>query len=45
LGSEFPLGRLGLPEDVAGAAVFLLSEEASWITGVTLDLSGGRVIV
>ena len=40
----FPLGRLGQPDDVASAALFLLSESASWITGVTLDVAGGRVM-
>ncbi|BAJ27644.1 putative oxidoreductase [Kitasatospora setae KM-6054] len=37
----YPLGRLGLPEDVAGAACFLLSEDAGWITGQTLVVDGG----
>jgi 3-oxoacyl-[acyl-carrier protein] reductase len=41
----FPLGRLGTPEDIALATLFLASESASWITGVTLDISGGRIIV
>jgi meso-butanediol dehydrogenase / (S,S)-butanediol dehydrogenase / diacetyl reductase len=36
-----PLGRLGEPEDVANAAVFLASSEASWITGVALAVDGG----
>ena len=45
LASRFPLGRIGQPGDVAAAAVFLLSDEASWITGATLDVTGGRVIV
>jgi 3-oxoacyl-[acyl-carrier protein] reductase len=40
-----PLGRLGTPEDVAEATVFLVSDAASWLTGVTLDLSGGRVML
>lgn len=44
LTSSFPLGRLGQPGDVAAAAVFLLSDHASWLTGVTLDVSGGRII-
>ena len=44
LAAAFPLGRLGQPDDVAAAAVFLLSEHASWLTGVTLDISGGRII-
>ena len=41
----FPLGRIGEPEDVAQATVFLVSESASWITGATLDISGGRIIL
>lgn len=45
LAAAFPLGRLGHPDDVAAAAVFLLSDDASWLTGVTLDVSGGRIIV
>ena len=45
LAAAFPLGRIGEPADVAQAAAFLASDASSWITGVTLDLSGGRVIV
>jgi 3-oxoacyl-[acyl-carrier protein] reductase len=41
----FPLQRLGTVDDVAAAALFLLSDAASWITGVTLDVAGGRVMV
>lgn len=44
LAAEVPLGRLGTPEDVALAALFLVSESSSWITGVTLDVAGGRVM-
>jgi 3-oxoacyl-[acyl-carrier protein] reductase len=40
-----PLGRLGRPEDTAGAALFLASEAASFITGVSLDIAGGRVMM
>jgi len=36
-----PLARLGRPEDVAGAVVFLASHDASWITGTTLVVDGG----
>lgn len=36
-----PLGRYGQPEDIAGAAVFLLSQDASWMTGQVLHLDGG----
>lgn len=45
LAAEIPLGRLGNPEDVALAALFLVCESSSWITGVTLDVAGGRVMV
>jgi NAD(P)-dependent dehydrogenase (short-subunit alcohol dehydrogenase family) len=36
-----PLGRLGTPEDIAAAIVFLASDSAGWITGVTLPVDGG----
>ena len=37
----YPLGRLGRAEDVANAVWFLASEQASWITGTTLNVDGG----
>jgi NAD(P)-dependent dehydrogenase (short-subunit alcohol dehydrogenase family) len=37
----YPLGRLGVPEDIGGAAAFLLSDQAAWITGQTLVVDGG----
>ena len=37
-----PLGRVGEPEDIASAIVFLASDDAGWVTGVTLSLDGGR---
>jgi 3-oxoacyl-[acyl-carrier protein] reductase len=40
-----PLGRLGTPEDVACAVLFLASECSSWITGITLDIAGGQVMI
>ncbi len=40
-----PLGRLGMPEDVALATLFLVSDASSWLTGLTLDVAGGRVMV
>jgi 3-oxoacyl-[acyl-carrier protein] reductase len=40
-----PIRRLGTPEDVARAALFLASNEAPWITGVVLDVAGGSVMV
>ncbi len=36
-----PLGRLGLPEDIAHAVVFLVSDESSWITGQAIAVDGG----
>jgi NAD(P)-dependent dehydrogenase (short-subunit alcohol dehydrogenase family) len=42
---SYPAGRLGEPEDVAGAVAFLLSEQASWITGQTVVLDGGATLV
>jgi NAD(P)-dependent dehydrogenase (short-subunit alcohol dehydrogenase family) len=36
-----PLGRLGLPEDVAQMALYLASEESAWVTGAALPLDGG----
>jgi 3-oxoacyl-[acyl-carrier protein] reductase len=41
----FPLRRFGQVDDVSAASLFLLSEAASWTTGVTLDIAGGRVMV
>ena len=45
LGAAFPLGRIGQPDDVAAAALFLASAASSWITGVTVDIAGGKVMV
>jgi 3-oxoacyl-[acyl-carrier protein] reductase len=42
---QHPLRRLGTPEDVARAALFLASDQAAWITGVILDVAGGAVLV
>ncbi|HSX12906.1 MAG TPA: glucose 1-dehydrogenase [Chlamydiales bacterium] len=41
IGQNTPLGRIGQPEDVAHAAVFLASDDASWITGESLFITGG----
>lgn len=42
---QHSVGRLGTPDDVADAAVFLASDASAWITGVILDVSGGAVMV
>ncbi len=41
IGRAIPLGRIGVPEDIAGAVVFLASPEAGYVTGQTLSVSGG----
>src|SRR5262245_9326733 len=40
-----PIRRLGTPEDVAHAALYLASDDAAWIAGVILDVAGGAVMV
>jgi 3-oxoacyl-[acyl-carrier protein] reductase len=45
LGETFPLRRIGQPGDVAAAALFLGSEASAWITGVTLDVAGGKIML
>lgn len=40
--ARVPMGRVGTPEEFAALAAWLLSPEASYTTGQTLDLSGGR---
>jgi 3-oxoacyl-[acyl-carrier protein] reductase len=40
--AQTPLGRIGQPNDIAGAAVFLASSDSSWITGETFVISGGN---
>jgi len=44
VGLEVPLGRMGSPQDIAGAAVFLASDEARYITAQTLNVDGGNVM-
>ncbi len=43
-GSEFPLGRVGEPADVAEAVLYLASRQSNWTTGSVLDVTGGQVM-
>ncbi len=43
--TQIPVGRVGQPEDTAAAVAFLVSEEAGYITGATLDVNGGIVMM
>jgi len=41
--SFYPLGRVGVPDDVAAAAVYLCSDEAGWVSGNVLYVTGGQL--
>ena len=43
LSASVPVGRLGDPEDIGAAVVYLASEETSWVTGQTIGISGGAL--
>ena len=43
--SRIPMGRMGLPEDIASAAVFLASDESSFVTGINMPVDGGYLIL
>ncbi len=45
LADSIPLGRLGQPNDVAGAVVYLASDEAAWVTGANLHVNGGMAML
>jgi 3-oxoacyl-[acyl-carrier protein] reductase len=42
IAAGIPLGRIGRPDDIAGAVLFLVSDAASWITGQLILVAGGR---
>lgn len=42
--TKIPMGRKCLPEDVAGAVMFLVSDESQYVTGISIDVTGGRYI-
>jgi 3-oxoacyl-[acyl-carrier protein] reductase len=43
--SRIPAGKLGTPEDIAAAVVYLASNEASYVTGQTLHVNGGMAMI
>ena len=45
LSAAIPLARLGSPDDVAAAVVYLASEQAAWVTGTTLHVNGGMAMI
>jgi len=45
LSESIPLGRLGQPDDIAAAMVYLASDEAAWVTGATLHVNGGMAML
>ena len=45
LSESIPLRRLGQPEDIAAAVVYLASDEAGWVTGATLHVNGGMAMI
>lgn len=42
--TEYPLKRLGTPQDIAYGAIYLLSDASSWVTGINLVIDGGHII-
>jgi NAD(P)-dependent dehydrogenase (short-subunit alcohol dehydrogenase family) len=43
-GKTYPLGRAGEPEDIAGLVSYLASKDASWVTGVSIPVEGGKIV-
>ncbi|MBV9686077.1 MAG: SDR family oxidoreductase, partial [Alphaproteobacteria bacterium] len=43
--AQIPLGRLGEPEDIVGAILFLASDESRWVTGSTVTVDGGYLVL
>ena len=43
--ARIPLQRVGQPDDIVNAALFLASDEASWVTGVNLVVDGGQSVL
>jgi 3-oxoacyl-[acyl-carrier protein] reductase len=45
IAEQIPLGRIGRPEDITGAVVYLASDAAAWVTGATLHVNGGMAML
>jgi len=45
ISEQIPLGRIGQPDDVAGAVAYLASDAAAWVTGATLHVNGGMAML
>lgn len=43
-GKTYPLGRAGEPEDIAGLVSYLASDDATWVTGVSFPIEGGKIV-
>jgi 2-hydroxycyclohexanecarboxyl-CoA dehydrogenase len=41
---DIPMGRVGTPDDIAGVVMFLVSDESKYVTGITVDVNGGRYV-
>jgi NAD(P)-dependent dehydrogenase (short-subunit alcohol dehydrogenase family) len=42
--TQYPLGRLGTPQDIAAVVAFLVSSDAAWITGQVINADGGLLV-
>lgn len=42
--NRLPLKRIGTPQDLVGACLYLLSDDAAWVTGHILNVDGGQII-
>ena len=45
MGAHIPLGRIGQPQDIAAAVAFLLSDDAAYITGQSIAVNGGAIMI
>jgi NAD(P)-dependent dehydrogenase (short-subunit alcohol dehydrogenase family) len=45
MGARIPLGRIGKPEDMAGVVAFLLSDDAAYMTGQSVAVNGGAIMI